>query len=80
MEEVAWVDNPLNLKENEWNEWDKRNNKKLYRKSPNPIIFVVNFLLHNLCSDIYLWQNEHHHFAQRNGLYKRVSPPPNKPK
>ena len=72
MDEVGWVDEPLNLKANEWNEWDKRNNKKLYRKSPNPLLFVINFLLHNLCSDIYLWQNKQHHFETKDCLYKRV--------
>jgi ABC-type antimicrobial peptide transport system permease subunit len=40
------------------NEWELRNNKNLYRKSPNPLVFLYNFIMNNIPSMIYLNQNK----------------------
>ena len=58
MKEVAYVDEPLFLAPGDSrNQWDIRNNKKLYWPSKNPIYFVVQFIHNNIASNIFLYQN-----------------------
>ena len=50
---VGYVDTPLVLQANEQNEYELRNNKSLYRKSPNPLVYLFNFIMHNITSKVY---------------------------
>ena len=58
MKEVAYVDEPLYLAPGDSrNQWDIRNNKKLYWPSKNPIYFVIQFIHNTISSNIFLYQN-----------------------
>lgn len=46
----------LNMKD-PMNQWDVRNNKKLYWPDKNPVYFVIQFILNNIQSNIYQYQN-----------------------
>lgn len=53
IEVAGYVDTALMLQANEQNEWELRNNKSLYRKSPNPLVYLFNFIMHNITSKVY---------------------------
>ena len=55
---VGYVDQVLQLRPRDENEWEIRNNKKLFRKSPNPLVYLYNFLMNNVSSKIYMMKNE----------------------
>lgn len=58
MDECGYIDMPLNLNPmDNKNQWDLVNNEKLYRKDINPILYGLNFLQNNICSNVYLYQN-----------------------
>ena len=45
VDEVCWVDDPLFLNSiDSKNQWDIRNNKKLYWPSKNPLMAIKHFL------------------------------------
>jgi hypothetical protein len=64
------LDKPLELKQNDLNEWDIRNNENLYWPSPNPILFFVNYVNNNITSDAYRYENQHYHVGEQNCIYK----------
>ena len=58
IKEACLVDEPLFLAPGDSrNQWDIRNNKKLYWPSKNPIYFVIQFIHNNIASNIFLYQN-----------------------
>mmetsp|Transcript_31473 Transcript_31473/g.42670 ORF Transcript_31473/g.42670 Transcript_31473/m.42670 type:complete len:205 (-) Transcript_31473:76-690(-) len=64
IKEIGYIDNAITLKSSAVNEWDIKNNKLLYRKSTNPIKFFLNFLSHNICSNVYQYQNMQYHLGK----------------
>jgi hypothetical protein len=50
---VGYIDTPLALQAIEQNEFELRNNMKLYRKKPNPIVYLFNFVMNNITSMVY---------------------------
>ena len=58
MRVVAYVDDPLYLNpDNLYNLEDIENNQKLYWPSPNPLLFLLNFIENSICSYVYNWQH-----------------------
>ena len=58
VDEVGFVDEALHLNFSDTkNQWDVRNNKKLYWPSKNPIFYIIQFVLNNIPSNIYIYQN-----------------------
>lgn len=55
---AGYIDQVLQLRPRDENEWELRNNKNLYRKSPNPLVYLYNFIMNNIPSMIYLHQNK----------------------
>ena len=55
---VGYVNTVLNLQSRDENEWELRNNPKLYRKKTSPAIFLVNFIMNNIPSMFYLNKNK----------------------
>jgi len=52
---IGFVDEPMYLNANDMkNQWDIRNNKKLYWPSKNPVFFVIQFIVNNIQSNIYI--------------------------
>ena len=54
---VGYVNMPLVLQMIEQNEFELRNNQNLFRKKPNPIVFLYNFINNNISSTVYEWQH-----------------------
>jgi len=50
---VGYVNMPLVLQMIEQNEFELRNNQNLFRKKPNPIVFLYNFINNNINSTVY---------------------------
>lgn len=50
---VGYLDTPLALPALEQNEYELRNNAKLYRKKPNPVVYLFNFIINNITSAVY---------------------------
>eukprot|EP00347_Sterkiella_histriomuscorum_P002460 403368062 len=55
---AGYIDQVLVLRPRDENEWELRNNKNLYRKSPNPLVYLYNFIMNNIASMIYLNKNK----------------------
>lgn len=54
---VGYVDVPLFLMANEQNEYELRNNPKLFRKKPHPLVFLYNFIMNNMMTSVYEQQH-----------------------
>ncbi len=55
---TGFINQVIVLRPRDENEWELRNNKNLYRKSPNPLVFLYNYIMNNISSMIYLLKNE----------------------
>ena len=58
IDSAGYLNAILVLKPNEDNEQDLRKNPNLFRKKPNPIIYVYNFIMNNVVSMMYLNKNQ----------------------
>ena len=50
---VGYVDTPLQLQALDRNEMELRTNPRLYRKKPNPLVYLYNFIMNNITSFVY---------------------------
>ena len=58
MDAIGFVDEPLFLNANDMkNQWDIRNNQKLYWPSKPPTYYFIQFLVNNIQSNIFINQS-----------------------
>jgi ABC-type antimicrobial peptide transport system permease subunit len=55
---VGYLNTVLRLKPKDDNEWELRNNKNLYKKAQNPLVYLYNFVMNNISSMVYLNKNK----------------------
>lgn len=55
---AGYINQVLVLRPTDENEWELRNNKNLFRKSPNPLIYFYNYVMNNISSMVYLYRNK----------------------
>ena len=60
VDSVGYLNTVLRLKPKDDNEYDLRNNKRLFRKPHNPLVYLFNFVMNNISSMIYLNKNKNY--------------------
>ena len=60
VDQVGYLNSELFLRPSDDNEWEIRNNKNLYKNSPNPLVYLYNFIMNNIVSKIYINKNRDH--------------------
>lgn len=55
---AGYIDQVLQLRPRDENEWELRNNKNLFRKKANALVYLYNFIMNNIPSAVYLHRNK----------------------
>ena len=50
---AGYIGQPLLLQPHDKNEMDLRSNPNIFRKKPNPLVFLINYISNNIISYVY---------------------------